>query len=31
MRPYYQGPAGDPLHYNLGAEDLELITQLYGA
>lgn len=31
MRPYYEGPAGDPLHYSLGAEDLELITQLYGA
>ncbi|XP_071314320.1 matrix metalloproteinase-17b isoform X2 [Trachinotus anak] len=30
MRPYYQGPAGDPLHYRLGAHDLEHITQLYG-
>ncbi|CAF94126.1 unnamed protein product, partial [Tetraodon nigroviridis] len=30
MRPYYLGPAGDPLHYSLGAEDLEHITQLYG-
>ncbi|XP_060904806.1 matrix metalloproteinase-17b isoform X2 [Labrus mixtus] len=30
MRPYYQGPAGDPLHFRLGAQDLELITQLYG-
>ncbi|KAE8278185.1 Matrix metalloproteinase-17 [Larimichthys crocea] len=30
MRPYYQGPAGDPLHYSLGAQDLETITQLYG-
>ncbi|XP_070693442.1 matrix metalloproteinase-17b [Pempheris klunzingeri] len=30
MRPYYHGPAGDPLHYQLGAQDLELITQLYG-
>ncbi|XP_033971595.1 matrix metalloproteinase-17b [Trematomus bernacchii] len=30
MRPYYQGPAGDPLHYRLGAQDLEHITQLYG-
>lgn len=30
MRPYYQGPAGDPLHYSLGAQDLEHITTLYG-
>uniref|UniRef100_A0A3B5BBD1 Matrix metalloproteinase-17-like n=1 Tax=Stegastes partitus TaxID=144197 RepID=A0A3B5BBD1_9TELE len=30
MRPYYQGPAGDPLQYRLGAPDLEQITQLYG-
>nr|WKW83399.1 mmp17b [Pampus argenteus] len=30
MRPYYQGPAGDALHYRLGAQDLEHITQLYG-
>ncbi|XP_069027199.1 matrix metalloproteinase-17b [Embiotoca jacksoni] len=30
MRPYYQGPAGDPLHYRLGAKDLQHITQLYG-
>lgn len=30
MRPYYQGPAGDPLHYRLGSQDLEHITQLYG-
>nr|XP_033488511.1 matrix metalloproteinase-17b [Epinephelus lanceolatus]XP_033488512.1 matrix metalloproteinase-17b [Epinephelus lanceolatus]XP_033488513.1 matrix metalloproteinase-17b [Epinephelus lanceolatus] len=30
MRPYYQGPAGDPLHYRLGPQDLEHITQLYG-
>nr|XP_019944783.1 PREDICTED: matrix metalloproteinase-17-like isoform X1 [Paralichthys olivaceus] len=30
MRPYYQGPAGDPLHYHLGPNDLEDITQLYG-
>ncbi|XP_056295071.1 matrix metalloproteinase-17b [Pseudoliparis swirei] len=30
MRPYYQGPAGDPLYYNLGPLDLEHITQLYG-
>uniref|UniRef100_A0A8C7YZJ9 Matrix metallopeptidase 17b n=1 Tax=Oryzias sinensis TaxID=183150 RepID=A0A8C7YZJ9_9TELE len=26
MRPYYQGPAGDPLHYRLGNQDLEYIT-----
>ncbi|XP_034545118.1 matrix metalloproteinase-17b [Notolabrus celidotus] len=30
MRPYYQGPAGDPLHFRLGPQDLEHITQLYG-
>ncbi|XP_028272436.1 matrix metalloproteinase-17b [Parambassis ranga] len=30
MRPYYQGPAGDPLHYRLGPQDLEHITQIYG-
>ncbi|XP_042348697.1 matrix metalloproteinase-17b [Plectropomus leopardus] len=30
MRPYYQGPAGDPLQYRLGPQDLEHITQLYG-
>ncbi|XP_040904648.1 matrix metalloproteinase-17b [Toxotes jaculatrix] len=30
MRPYYQGPAGDPLHYRLGPHDLGHITQLYG-
>ncbi|KAM6924026.1 matrix metalloproteinase-17b [Xenentodon cancila] len=30
MRPYYQGPAGDPLHYQLGHQDLEHITKLYG-
>uniref|UniRef100_A0A8C6WQF2 Matrix metallopeptidase 17b n=1 Tax=Neogobius melanostomus TaxID=47308 RepID=A0A8C6WQF2_9GOBI len=30
MRPYYQGPAGDPLHYRLGPQDLQHITQLYG-
>ncbi|CAG5993371.1 unnamed protein product, partial [Menidia menidia] len=29
MRPYYQGPAGDPLHYHLGQQDLQRITQLY--
>ncbi|KAF7649360.1 hypothetical protein LDENG_00142880 [Lucifuga dentata] len=30
MKPYYQGPAGDPLQYRLGAQDLEHITQIYG-
>ncbi|XP_061582428.1 matrix metalloproteinase-17-like [Cololabis saira] len=30
MRPYYHGPAGDPLHYRLGQQDLEHITKLYG-
>ncbi|XP_031443162.2 matrix metalloproteinase-17b [Clupea harengus] len=30
MRPYYQGPLGDPLHFKLGAPDLEQITALYG-
>ncbi|CAB1325420.1 unnamed protein product, partial [Coregonus sp. 'balchen'] len=30
MRPYFQGPVGDPLHYRLGPHDLELITRLYG-
>uniref|UniRef100_A0A3Q3RED8 Peptidase metallopeptidase domain-containing protein n=1 Tax=Monopterus albus TaxID=43700 RepID=A0A3Q3RED8_MONAL len=30
MRPYYQGPAGDPLQYHLGPQDVEHITQLYG-
>ncbi|KAL0974238.1 hypothetical protein UPYG_G00217530 [Umbra pygmaea] len=31
MRPYYQGPVGDPLQYRLGPQDLELITRLYGS
>ncbi|XP_036799553.1 matrix metalloproteinase-17-like [Oncorhynchus mykiss] len=30
MRPYYQSPVGDPLHYRLGPHDLEHITRLYG-
>ncbi|KAI5624874.1 matrix metalloproteinase-17 isoform X1 [Silurus asotus] len=30
MRPYYQGPLGDPLHFSLGAPDRERITALYG-
>ncbi|XP_017278660.1 matrix metalloproteinase-17b [Kryptolebias marmoratus] len=30
MRPYYQGPVGDPLHFHLVHQDLEQITQLYG-
>ncbi|XP_074530835.1 matrix metalloproteinase-17b [Halichoeres trimaculatus] len=30
MRPYYQGPVGDPLHFRLEPQDLEHITQLYG-
>nr|XP_023845435.1 matrix metalloproteinase-17-like [Salvelinus alpinus] len=29
MRPYYQSPVGDPLHYRLGPHDLEHITRLY--
>ncbi|XP_036406886.1 matrix metalloproteinase-17b [Megalops cyprinoides] len=28
MRPYYQGPAGDPLHFTLGPPDREQITRL---
>uniref|UniRef100_A0A671N0T8 Matrix metallopeptidase 17b n=1 Tax=Sinocyclocheilus anshuiensis TaxID=1608454 RepID=A0A671N0T8_9TELE len=31
MRPYYQGPLGDPLHCSLGHHDLQLITALYGS
>ncbi|XP_059919867.1 matrix metalloproteinase-17b isoform X1 [Gadus macrocephalus] len=30
MRPYYLGPAGDPLGYSLGPRDRERITDLYG-
>ncbi|ROL50214.1 Matrix metalloproteinase-17 [Anabarilius grahami] len=30
MRPYYQGPLGDPLHFSLGHHDLQHITALYG-
>ncbi|KAF4094183.1 hypothetical protein AMELA_G00010030 [Ameiurus melas] len=30
MRPYYQGPLGDPLHFSLGSPDREHITTLYG-
>ncbi|XP_066505986.1 matrix metalloproteinase-17b [Hoplias malabaricus] len=30
MRPYYQGPLGDPLHFSLGTPDREHITTLYG-
>uniref|UniRef100_A0A672S808 Matrix metallopeptidase 17b n=1 Tax=Sinocyclocheilus grahami TaxID=75366 RepID=A0A672S808_SINGR len=29
MRPYYQGPLGDPLHFSLGHHDLQHITALY--
>uniref|UniRef100_A0A3B4DBC0 Peptidase metallopeptidase domain-containing protein n=1 Tax=Pygocentrus nattereri TaxID=42514 RepID=A0A3B4DBC0_PYGNA len=30
MRPYYQGPLGDPLHFSLGPPDREHIIALYG-
>lgn len=31
MRPYYQGPVGDPLKYDLPYEDKVRVWQLYGA
>ncbi|XP_058877857.1 matrix metalloproteinase-17-like [Acipenser ruthenus] len=30
MRPYYQGPVGDPLQYRLSSEDQRHIIQIYG-
>lgn len=30
MRPFYQGPVGDPATYRLSQDDLEGLQQLYG-